>query len=156
MERFVCYLGSDSIGPLKGFKKLRHLEFSATMLMGNPLLLPGKGLQISYSCEFLPHSTQVCQHFTYTSEQEIAFYQHLPEAMEALIILAIYGCIRRFLESDYVPPRLKRVELTYLFPALGLGNPFPGEEQVIVNYLEDLAIQKGIALIQSVDQNRDW
>jgi hypothetical protein len=101
--------GFHTLGSLSGFRKLRCLRVSAQILIGNPSLNNRYFSTLS--------DDEISQAAVYTPPQEEAFYRHLPKAIEVLIIIdcpnAMYGCIKRFLQSAHVPPKPKRIELAY-------------------------------------------
>ncbi len=167
-EDISAHGGFHSIGPLCGFMRLRRLRVSAEILIGKPSLS-------NRYFSTLRHEEVSLAAF-YSPQQEKAFYEHLPKAIEVLIIVdcpnAMYGCIRRFLQSAHIPPRLKRIELAYTCPAPNNRHwplaemsewmsdsdsewcyRFPGESFATKKQLEDFALGRGLVLIQRIDEN---
>ena len=160
-------LSHCGIGSLRDFTQLRVLKMTARILIGNPA-----------HDQYLANMSfeDMMLRYKYIPEQENSFYQGLPSRLEALHIIdcpnAVYGCIKRLLQTSFLPSTLKRIELTYTYPtrdregrALAAMNKwlagenagwclmFPGESFATKKYLESLASEKGITAIQRIDEN---
>lgn len=94
------------IACFKRFTKLRVLTMSARLLIGLPRL----------SLDWDPEEMTIGP---YRHQHEEFFYRTLPENLQTLRIIdcpdAIYGFMRRFLQSSSVPSTLKRIELAYTY-----------------------------------------
>ena len=160
-------LSHYGIGSLRDFTKLKVLRMTARILIGNP----------AHNQNLANLSSEDTQlRFKYIPEQENRFYQALPNGLETLNIIdcpnAVYGCIKRLLRTYFVPSTLKRIELAYTYPThdsqglvLAAMNKwlageneewcfmFPGESYATKKYLESLASERGITVVQRMDEN---
>ena len=158
--------GHAPLGSLSSLTKLRYIRASAHVLIGKPTLASNSYLRTPW---------EVAQEGFYSPLQEENFYDSLPNSIEALILIdcpnAMYGCIKRLLQSSHSLQRLKRIELGYTYPwphqedwRLGKMSEwlsgvnfdwcgmFPGENWATKKELEDLALQRGIVLVQKMDE----
>ncbi|KIM96726.1 hypothetical protein OIDMADRAFT_182915 [Oidiodendron maius Zn] len=160
---------SYGIGSLGDYKKLKILTMSARILIGIPTVPAHLPWRSSFE--------DMMRGSDYTLEQEHRFYHGLPGKLEVLHIVdcpnAVYGCVKRFLQSSFIPPTLNRIEISYTHPrddesavvamSQWLNNKesrwcgkFSGEAFATKSHLQDLASKMGIVLIQRIDKDYRW